>query len=96
MAKEEICVSDISTWVKAKRKELGVGQVELSKTAKVTQQCISFYENGKVNPKPKTIIKMLAALGYRVTGHGNGPGMLIIEEIPEERRDELLRRYQNS
>ena len=96
MNKEEICVSDIPTFIKAKRKELGIGQVELSKTAKVTQQCISFYENGKVNPKPKTIIKMLAALGYRVTGHGNGPGMLIIEEIPEERRDELLRRYQNS
>lgn len=96
MNKEEICVSDIPTFIKAKRKELGIGQVELSKTAKVTQQCISFYENGKVNPKPKTIIKMLAALGYRVTGHGNGPGMLIIEETPEERRDELLRRYQNS
>ena len=96
MNKEEICVSDLPTFIKAKRKELGIGQVELSKTAKVTQQCISFYENGKVNPKPKTIIKMLAALGYRVTGHGNGPGMLIIEEIPEERRDELLRRYQNS
>ena len=96
MNKEEICVSDISAFIKAKRKELGIGQVELSKTAKVTQQCISFYENGKVNPKPKTIIKMLAALGCRVTGRGNGPGMLIIEEIPEERRDELLRRYQNS
>lgn len=96
MNKEEICVSDISAFIKAKRKELGIGQVELSKTAKVTQQCISFYENGKVNPKPKTIVKMLAALGYRVTGHGNGPGMLIIEEIPEERRDELLRHYQNS
>ncbi len=96
MNKEEICVSDISAFIKTKRKELGIGQVELSKTAKVTQQCISFYENGKVNPKPKTIVKMLAALGYRVTGHGNGPGMLIIEEIPEERRDELLRRYQNS
>lgn len=96
MNKEEICVSDIYAFIKAKRKELGIGQVELSKTAKVTQQCISFYENGKVNPKPKTIVKMLAALGYRVTGHGNGHGMLIIEEIPEERRDELLRRYQNS
>lgn len=96
MNKEEICVSDISAFIKAKRKEFGIGQVQLSKATKISQQCISFYENGKVNPKPKTIIKMLAALGYRVTGHGNGPEMLIIEEIPEERRDELLRRYQNS
>lgn len=96
MNKEEICVSDISVFIKAKRKELGIGQVQLSKATKISQQCISFYENGKGNPKPKTIVKMLAALGYRVTDHGNGPGMLIIEEIPEERRDELLRYYQNS
>lgn len=96
MNKEEICVSDIPAFIKAKRKELGIGQVQLSKATKISQQCISFYENDKVNPKPKTIVKMLAALGYRFTGHGNGPGMLIIEEIPEERRDELLRHYQNS
>lgn len=96
MHKEEICVSDIPALIKSKRKELGVGQVELSKAIKVSQQCISFYENGKVNPKPNIVVKMLAVLGYRITGHGNGPGMLIIEEISEERRDELLRYYQNS
>lgn len=81
------------SWIKSKRKELHMNQTELAKLSRVTQQTISFYEDGITHPRPKMIVRMLAILGYRIVEHGSSPGMIIIEELQEERKNELLEYY---
>ena len=67
---EEISESDLRALmgelVKA-RKELGLSQRELEKISGVKQPVIARIESGVSSPKLDTVVKLLAALGKKLT-----------------------------
>jgi len=48
--------------VRARRKRMGLRQSELAAQAEITRDTLSDWENGKRNPHPETVEKVLSAL----------------------------------
>ncbi len=63
--------SDIGALIRARRRELGLGQAELAEIAGVSRLWINQVEGGKPGAGLGLVLRTLAALGIELSGGGN-------------------------
>lgn len=80
----------VGTVLRRARQRAGLSQEELARRAGTSQATISAYENGAKEPSLRTLDRVLAAAGARLTLAPGAPGWLRDPEVAGRRFSEVL------
>lgn len=67
-------IHDIAAVARGRRRELGLSQAELASRMGVSRQWIAGFEAGKPGAELRLVIRLIAALGLRLSVEADGGG----------------------
>ena len=79
----------LGAYVKKRRKEMGLSQIEFAKSAKTTQSQLSFIERGEFNLTTNTVDSLCKAMNipFSIVYFS----MMVESDVPEHKRDVFRR-----
>ena len=94
MPKQVTSIRDLAATVRGRRKELGLSQADVARSARVSRQWVSEFEAGKPTAELWLVIRLLNALGLNLSIDDTRPHQKMRPAAPQKvDLDDLLDGY---